>query len=152
MTRWVPLATDDDGTPDTKFIVDNDVDIEFLHWVQGHGISVVQLPVNMRALPDEDVLAEAKRQDRVLFTHDRRFVNPQSVNTEVDVSWVPYVPSGIIYEAPESFAIAMRRVPLDIGEQFVSKFFLGKTFASHLGLDHDLLGFKEKVHPRRLAT
>lgn len=82
MASWQPLAPDDEGSEDTRFILDNDVDVEILHWLQGARVSVVQLQPKFRSLPDEDVLAEAKRQDRVLITHDQRFVDPHTVETE----------------------------------------------------------------------
>jgi len=82
--HWAPLATDadEDHSGPTGFLLDNDVDVELLRFIQGAGASAVQLSPAMRTSSDEDVLAEAKRQDRVLITHDRRFVDPQSVERE----------------------------------------------------------------------
>ena len=80
--HWEPLATDDDHTPATRFILDNNIDAWILDRLQGLGVSVVLLPLSFRNAPDETVLAEAKRQDRVLITHDQRFVNPRDVEPE----------------------------------------------------------------------
>lgn len=81
MSRWTPLAVDgDDDTEPARFILDNDVDAELLHTMQGSGASVVPLPIPFRSRSDEQVLAEAKRQGRMLITHDRRFVDPRTID------------------------------------------------------------------------
>lgn len=57
-------------------MVDNDVDLQRLfEFLQGRGYRVVQLPPEFRRQGDSTVLAECKRQDRVLLTHDRDFLD-----------------------------------------------------------------------------
>jgi hypothetical protein len=83
MPHWGLLANDEDGgesTQPTRFIRDNDIDQELLRFMQGHGASIIRIPPRLRSAPDEEVLAEAKRQNRVLISHDQRFVNPHLVN------------------------------------------------------------------------
>lgn len=82
MSHWAPLATDldDDKIGPSRFLLDNDVDVALLRLIQGTGASAVQLAGRFKSLDDDSVLAEAKRQDRVLITHDKRFVDPRSVD------------------------------------------------------------------------
>ncbi|HEV3091290.1 MAG TPA: DUF5615 family PIN-like protein [Candidatus Cybelea sp.] len=83
MPRWARFGgTDDDDSPPTRFILDNNIDISMLKTLQGLGVSAVLLPMALRKAPDDAVLAEAKRKDRVLITHDRRFVNPHEVEPD----------------------------------------------------------------------
>ncbi len=78
---WIPFNADgavfDESRGDVGFLLDNDVDLTvILPFLQGNlGLSVVPLPVALRARDDEDVLAEAKRQGRILVTHDRDFLD-----------------------------------------------------------------------------
>lgn len=84
MPRWVPLVDERDEGPPSRFILDNNVDAWILDKLQGLGVSAVLLPVGLRNAPDDVVLAEAKRQDRVFLTHDRRFVNPREIEPETN--------------------------------------------------------------------
>lgn len=60
----------------TKFLLDNNVDLEvLLRYLDGQGLSADELPLRLINRPDDEVLAEARRQDRVLLTHDADFLN-----------------------------------------------------------------------------
>ncbi len=96
---WVPVNPDssvyDDLRGDAGFILDNDVDLAIMMpWLQGRlGLSVVTLPQRLRRAPDAQVLAEAKRQDRILVTHDRRFLDKKNFRPE-DNPGVIIIPGG----------------------------------------------------------
>ncbi len=76
-------------------MLDNDVDLAtMLPWLQGRlGLSVVTLPEHLRSRSDDEVLAEAKRQDRILITHDRRFLQKQRF-TPAENPGVIIIPGG----------------------------------------------------------
>lgn len=60
----------------TRFLLDNNVDLEvMLRFLDGEGISADELPTRLTNRPDDEVLAEAWRQDRILLTHDPDFLN-----------------------------------------------------------------------------
>jgi hypothetical protein len=82
MPHWSPLATDEDDEEPSRFIIDNDVDVWVRDQLQGKGLSAVSLPENLRDAADHVVLAEAKRMDRVLITHDQRFVDPRNISPD----------------------------------------------------------------------
>ena len=79
---WIPVssasAAFEDYRGDVGFMLDNDVDLAVvMPWLQGRlGISVVALPLELRSRSDEEVISEARRQGRILVTHDRGFLNP----------------------------------------------------------------------------
>jgi predicted nuclease of predicted toxin-antitoxin system len=66
-----------DRRGDVGFLLDNDVDVAvMMPWLQGRlGLSVIELPHNLRDRSDEEVLAEARRLERILVTHDRDFLD-----------------------------------------------------------------------------
>lgn len=81
---WVPLGVEQDryqrramaevkGT--TKFLLDNNVDSNLLSFLDGVGIAAHLLPLAVVDRPDDEVLAEAWRQDRILLTHDTDFLD-----------------------------------------------------------------------------
>ncbi len=84
MPHWVPLVDERDEGPPSRFMLDNNVDAWILDKLQGLGVSAVPLPISLRTAADDVVLAEAKRQDRVFITHDRRFVNPREIEPETN--------------------------------------------------------------------
>ena len=74
----------------TKFLLDNNVDVAVLRpFLDGHGLSAHELPVRLVNRPDDEVLAEAWRQDRILLSHDTDFldmrVHPPNLNPGVVV-------------------------------------------------------------------
>ena len=86
MATWMPIGLGEDdreGLP-TRFLIDNDVYTWLLRQMQGVGVSIVQLEPRLRKCSDDVVLAEAKRQDRVLITHDRRFVSPRQIDRDAN--------------------------------------------------------------------
>lgn len=99
MPPWIRINEEsplfEDGRGEAKFILDNDIDLAvLLPWLQGRlGLSVVPLPDEFRDASDEEVLAEARRQDRILLTHDRRFLNRKSFAPE-DNPGVIIIPGG----------------------------------------------------------
>jgi hypothetical protein len=82
MPHWEPLVDELDEGPPSRFMLDNNVDAWILDKLQGLGVSAVFLPVRLRNAADDVVLDEAKRQDRVLITHDHRFINPREIEPE----------------------------------------------------------------------
>src|SRR5580704_3533809 len=62
----------------TRFVLDNDVDHPRLFsYLDGQGISAVELPARLKSRDDASVLAHARAIDRVLLTHDSGFLNMQ---------------------------------------------------------------------------
>jgi predicted nuclease of predicted toxin-antitoxin system len=81
---WIPLEVESrhqygslrEVAERAKFLLDNDCDAPLMERVlDGDGISTQRLPVALRRRGDEEVLAEAWRQDRILLTHDRGFLD-----------------------------------------------------------------------------
>lgn len=63
----------------TKFLLDNNVDVPvLLRFLDGQGLSANELPAQLVNRPDDEVLAEAWRQDRVLLSHDADFLDMRS--------------------------------------------------------------------------
>jgi len=60
----------------TRFLVDENVHTEVVRYLRAHGWNVKSVDdVALRGHSDEDVLAFAHREDRILLTHDRDFLN-----------------------------------------------------------------------------
>ena len=59
-----------------RFLLDEDTDMQtLLRYFDGQGISANPLPSSLLGKSDEDVREEAWRQDRILLTHDRGFLD-----------------------------------------------------------------------------
>ncbi|MGC2406299.1 MAG: DUF5615 family PIN-like protein [Candidatus Cybelea sp.] len=59
-----------------RFLLDNNVDSRsLLRFLDGQGISAHGLPPGLAAASDDEVLAEAWRQDRMLISHDVDFLD-----------------------------------------------------------------------------
>jgi predicted nuclease of predicted toxin-antitoxin system len=81
---WVPLGVAEDRYSrrlmaevkgNARFLLDNNVDADILAYLDGIGIGAHMLPYALVDRPDDEVLAEAWRQDRVLLTHDTDFLD-----------------------------------------------------------------------------
>jgi predicted nuclease of predicted toxin-antitoxin system len=60
----------------TRFLVDESVDAEVVRWLRGHGWNADHVTeVGLGGRDDEDVLAFAYREDRILLTHDTDFLD-----------------------------------------------------------------------------
>lgn len=65
---------DVEGT--TRFLLDNNIDSRvLLRFLDGQGLSAHALPPHLAAAADDEVRAEAWRQDRVLISHDVDFLD-----------------------------------------------------------------------------
>lgn len=59
----------------TRFLLDQNVSAAVRRYLDGQGISATPLPLKLANRPDDEVLAEAWRLDRVLITHDEDFLD-----------------------------------------------------------------------------
>ena len=60
----------------TRFLTDENMNAEVVRFLRAHGWNVKSVDdVGLRGHSDEDVLAFAHREDRILLTHDRDFLN-----------------------------------------------------------------------------
>src|ERR1035438_2111606 len=60
----------------TRFLLDKNVDADvMLRFLDGRGLSAQPLPSWLYNRPDDQVLGEAWKQDRVLLTHDVGFLD-----------------------------------------------------------------------------
>lgn len=84
---WFPLEVEtirggrsdlDEVRAITRFLLDNNTDLAvLLRYFDGIGISSDELPERLKRRGDDEVLAYAWEQDRVLLTHDEDFLSEQ---------------------------------------------------------------------------
>ncbi len=73
----VPTNSDERGADVTRVLIDVDVEEWIVAALRSTGADMVHVPAPLHRRGDQ-VLAEASRQDRVLLTHDRRYLRKRT--------------------------------------------------------------------------
>lgn len=99
----------------TRFLVDENVHAEVVRFLRAHGWNVKSVDDGaLRGHCDEDVLAFAHREDRILLTHDRGFLNDRVVSGYADAANLGPVKCrriGPSHEASETAILPRNAIP-----------------------------------------
>jgi len=97
-----------------RFLVDESVDMEVVTWLREHGWNAIHVTeVGLAGRDDEEVLAFAHREDRILLTHDADFLD--------DRRFPPHRNPGVVVlpcaeGKPASFGTALGRMASIVGK------------------------------------